>query len=426
MRNASLRYRIVVALVIIVTLCSTLFAAGVLLLKQRMEAVIFGDMVREQFHVMVEWLDRGEHAETHLFREWQFYHGAEVDALPGAFRALPPGSHHSVRVDGRYYQVEMGSHGAEPALLTYDITDWENQEHELLRLLLLGVAGVTLIAVALGWQAARAILAPVRELSGRLASIRPGRSGERVAGGFRGSEIGEIAREVDGYLERMDSFVERERSFTSAASHELRTPLSVMLGAVDVLEANPQAPASQRAIARIRRACREMQAFIEATLFLAREDSRTVNTAGSADLAAIIESLLEDNRQRLAERGLRVDTRFAARPRLTHPASLLQIAVGNLLRNAIEHSRDGTILVDLDDERLVIEDEGEGVPPELLPLVFDGRVSGRPGGTGMGLNLVKRICQRFGWSISLENRPDRGARAILRFTVTTPSGSEIG
>ncbi len=193
--------------------------------------------------------------------------------LPESIRQLPPGCLcSSINIDDRFYHLQIEQIPEGKVYLTYDVTEWEQQEHALLATLFYGLVVVLIVAVLMANRSSRIILSPVKAPTARLTNIEPKRGPRvRIAGEFRGSEIGQIASAFDNYSARLDQFVERERSFTASASHELRTPPSVMLGAVDVLDANVDSPVAERALERIRRACGEMQAFIEATLFLSRE-----------------------------------------------------------------------------------------------------------------------------------------------------------
>jgi signal transduction histidine kinase len=255
----------------------------------------------------------------------------------------------------------------------------------------------------------------VQTLSERLTQIEPGQASLRLAADYAGTEIGQIAASFDKYQERLEKFVERERSFTAAASHELRTPLAVMMGALDVLSANPQSPASQRALERISRACAEMLAFIEATLLLSREESNQIDQGAAADVVALVERTLDDHAAQIAERSLVIVRDYIGTPVLAQPASLVQITVGNLLRNAIEHTRDGRIKIRIEDSLIAISDTGEGIPADKLAQVFDRSYSTKASGTGLGLNLVKRICDRFHWTITLDSAPGHGTLATVRF-----------
>lgn len=411
----NLKNRIIITIVIIVTLTSTLFGAGLLLIKQRLEEATFGNMVRDQLHALQHQTDAQQVLANPLFKDWHFYQGADTATLPDNVRALPIGSHHSVPMGENYYHVEVERWQGQPVYMVYDITEWEAQEHALLRILLYGTVIVLIAAIAMGSRAAKTILAPIRKLTDRVSHIQPGQRQVRIADEFTGSEIGQIAEAVDVYLGRLDQFVEREQSFTAAASHELRTPLSVMMGAVDVLEANPQTPASTRAIQRIQRACGEMLAFIEATLFLSREEASGINQGAPAELSAIIHRLLEDNKSKLTDAGITVTTDFASTLQLSQPESIVQITVGNILRNAIEHSRGGTITIALTGKTLTIADTGEGIAADQLDCVFDRSYTTKPGGTGMGLNLVKRICDRFHWDIAITSELARGTTITLKF-----------
>src|SRR5690606_19499848 len=100
--------------------------------------------------------------------------------------------------------------------------------------------------------------------------------------------------------------------------------LSVMLGALDVLDAQALTPASQRAAARLRRACDEMRAFIEATLLLAREESSTIQDPAPARLKQVLRGLLEDMQPQLQERHIEVSCAIAEDFVIDQPTSLLQ------------------------------------------------------------------------------------------------------
>lgn len=413
--TTSLRARIIIALVVIVTVTSSLFAFGVLFMKEKLEEVIFEQMVQSQLEQLVAQLDAGTYDPDRLFEGWSF-HFEDDGAVDPILHALPPGSHHSVRVGTRYYQVAVAERDGHPVYLTYDISDWENLEHQLFEMLAYAIGALALVAIAMGQQASRAILAPVNALTARLAAMQPRQRNQRIAREFAGGEIGRIARAFDEYMERLDHFVERERSFTAAASHELRTPLSVMLGALDVLEAQEQSAPGQRAIARMRRACGEMRAFIEATLLLSREDSTTIQQDGSSDVPALVAALIEDVQPQLDERKIAITANVPPGFTLPQPPSLVQITLGNLLRNAIEHTRDGSIALQVNEGVLTLRDTGSGIAAADLPRIFERSYTTKKDGVGLGLNLVKRICDRFGWRIAVSSEEGRGTTVTLDFT----------
>lgn len=415
LKTRSLGFRVILALVLIVSVTSFLFAGGILTIKAQLEAIIFREMTAQQFDVLKEQVGEGEYRESALFRGWQFYFGDAAVSVPEQIARLGPGSHHSVRVGDSFYQVQVGELQGRAAYLIYNITEWENREHQLLMMLLYGLGIVLVAALFMGFTATRVILAPVRKLSSRLTEIRPGQRSLRIAQEYQGTEIGQIAEAFDSYMERLDQFVERERSFTAAASHELRTPLSVMMGAVDVLNSTEQDAVSRRATERIKRACGEMLAFIEATLFMSREDANQIDQGAIIELGVIVKSLIDDNEEQLRNHDIEVETRFDGYPKLNIPSSLLQISIGNLFRNAIEHTRSGKINIVVSNDSFHISDTGEGIPADKLEEVFDHSYTTKPSGTGLGLNLVRRICDRFHWKIHIDSEPGVGTSVNIYF-----------
>lgn len=413
----SLRARVMLAIVLLVTVISTLFVGVIWEIKVRLEAVAFSHMVSDQLTLIMDSPGGPAQFDDSLLSDWHLYYGAGLADMPEQFVAMAEGSHHSVRVDERYFQVEVRRAATGPVVLSQDITEWEQQEHWLLQLLAGGVLLVLLVATFAGYRASVAVLSPLQSLTQQLSAIRPDQRGVRVASGSYGSEVSRIARAFDQYLERLDRFVEREKYFAVAASHELRTPLSVVMGAVEVLESQSAAqPVSfQRALQRIARACHDMLGFIEVSLLLSREDARPVQSSQRTQLTRVISRLLEDHDAQINTHNIVLHLQLNGDLLLYQSESIVQMVLSNLLRNAIEHTRDGSIFIRLHGSCLSIEDTGEGIAAEKLEQVFERSYSTKEYGTGMGLDLVRRLCDRFQWTISLSSTVGLGTRVEIDF-----------
>ncbi len=97
---------------------------------------------------------------------------------------------------------------------------------------------------------------------------------------------------------------------------------------------------------------------------------------------------------------------------------MLQVVVGNLLRNACSYTDRGRILVTVEADAVVVEDTGIGMAPEALARAFEPfyrAVPERPTGTGLGLSIVRRLCDRFGWTIGLTSEPGQGTQATIHY-----------
>ena len=98
------------------------------------------------------------------------------------------------------------------------------------------------------------------------------------------------------------------------------------------------------------------------------------------------------------------------------PSKVLEIIVGNICRNAHKYTDCGEIKVTVTEDRILIADTGKGIPEDLLPDIFERHVRGRghqQAGEGIGLAIVKRLCDQFGWQISIENRSSGGVLVTL-------------
>lgn len=426
-KQLSLRARVVLAIVMLVTVISTLFVGVIWEIKVRLEAVAFGHMVSDQLTLIMDSPGGPAQFDDSLLIGWNLYYGEGLDGLPEQFASLPEGSHHSVRVDERYFQVEVRAADTGLVVLSQDITEWEYQEHWLLQLLAMGTLLVLMVAIFAGYRASLAVLSPLQALTEKLSSIRPDQRGVRVASGPYGSEVSRIARAFDQYLERLDRFVEREKYFAVAASHELRTPLSVVMGAVEVLESQSGTqPASfERALQRISRACYDMLGFIEVSLLLSREDARPVQSAQQTQLGHVISRLVEDHDAQLKARNIELQQQINNDLLLDQSESIVQVVLSNLLRNAIEHTHNGQIIVRLQGNCLSIKDTGEGIAADQLDRVFERSFSTKQQGTGMGLDLVKRLCERFNWKINLSSQVGQGTCVEIDFGAQADEFSKV-
>ena len=87
---------------------------------------------------------------------------------------------------------------------------------------------------------------------------------------------------------------------------------------------------------------------------------------------------------------------------------MVDAIAGNLIRNAQQHSLGRTVQVSLEADRLVVKDDGVGLP--------SGAAGRAPtAGSGLGLSLVQRLCARFGWTLRIESAPGEGTRVEWRF-----------
>lgn len=413
-RFGSLRVRTTLAMLALAALGSTIFAGSVYLAAERLELSVLDRQVRVEFDALAKRaLDEPELRTVRGALMLGFI-GSDNPDLPLEFKALAPGSYHAVTVGDKAYQVYVGEDRGRPFYVGYDITEWEALEQPVINILVAGVILSMVLAVVLGFRLSRQVIAPVTALSTRLQALDPRERSVRLAPDFA-DEVLVIAEAFDRYMERLDGFVAREQLFTSAAAHELRTPLAVIQGATEVLAEQPELPpTAARATARLQRAVRDMREFIEALLFLSREEPRADAERARCELKRIVTHLAEDYRALKNGKAVTIDVSAQEELWLDAPPALPTIVVSNLLRNALEHTAAGSIRIELTGRVLGIIDTGEGIAADAQASLFTRGYTTKAGG-GMGLHLTKRICDRFGWRLAIESKPGVGTTATVQF-----------
>ncbi|MDD4880411.1 MAG: HAMP domain-containing sensor histidine kinase [Gallionellaceae bacterium] len=341
---------------------------------------------------------------------------AEASAPPALAR-LAPGKH-TVEFNGTTYLALVGDHNGRRLAFLFNETLHQQREHHFLYYLLAGIMIMTGLSAMGGLWLARRVVAPVTDLAERVASLDPTRSPPPAPPTPSRDEIDELANAFNRYQTRIQECVERERAFTSDVSHELRTPLAIIRGAVEILEDDANLNSGQRQrIARIERASHDMTDLTSALLHLARAGSRPDAEPDHCSIAEVVRESVDKHRTLSEDRP--VEIRLELDHDITIPVEkiLATVVVDNLIDNAIRHAGSSQVCVRLEDHRLVVSDTGKGIAESELDRVFHRHYKGSDSnGAGIGLSLVKRICDLRGWRIAIDSKTGYGTAAVLYFT----------
>ncbi|MBW8329659.1 MAG: HAMP domain-containing histidine kinase [Thiobacillus sp.] len=333
---------------------------------------------------------------------------------PDAIAAWPPGLH-EIRLGEIYYRVAIADRAGSRYFLLYNETLFREKQASLILYLSVFVVLMTLLSGGLALWLAERVIEPVKELARRVRDVRPDAHPDMLSEDFPHDEVGELAHAFEQALDRLADFIDRERAFTADVSHELRTPIAVIRGAAEVLLADETRPEKDRQrIERIERGAADMADLSTALLAMARE--RDDERRAPVDLAALIEESMDKHRHLLSDRPVDVSLEILERPQVAADANLLAIVIANLLRNSFTYTERGSVRIRLDAQALTIDDTGLGIPRAALDKVFQRLYRGAHSeGAGIGLSLVKKICDRYGWSVTLDSQEGVGTRAVLRF-----------
>jgi signal transduction histidine kinase len=340
--------------------------------------------------------------------------GGQWFALPASLASLPEGVH-EVELGGREVHVAVARFGAERIYRSYDYSAFEKTFRDGMDALLLGTAIFVLPSIWLAYWLSGLLVRQVGGLARQVRALRSGAASAIDPRRYDEREVAELADAVNDYHGRMAAMVEREKDFTANVSHELRTPLTRIRTSCELLE--PAAAAldakSRQRLLQIEQSAEDMHAMIECLLALAREEPPA---AASARLAGIVEAILERYAERLERQSVRAVVAIPGDVLVEANAPALGIVLSNLIDNALRHTEGGEIRLSYAAGTLTVADTGSGIPVEALPHVFERfyrAPGGRGDGFGIGLAIVKRICDRYGWRIAVDSAAGAGTRIML-------------
>ncbi|MCT9079393.1 sensor histidine kinase [Streptomyces fulvoviolaceus] len=243
-----------------------------------------------------------------------------------------------------------------------------------------------------------------------------------------GAALNRMLDHVHGALHSRQQSEMRVRQFVADASHELRTPLASIRGYAELTRRGREdvGPDTRHALGRIESEAGRMTLLVEDLLLLARLDAGRPLQFEQTDLIPLVVDTISDARAAGMEHNWRLD--LPDEPAIVSgDAARLQQVLINLLGNARKHTPPGTTVTARVQRRgpwmcVDVEDNGQGIPDDLLPHVFerfargDSSRSRASGSTGLGLAIVQAVATAHGGAVTVDSVPGRTV-----FTVHLPA-----
>jgi two-component system OmpR family sensor kinase len=312
------------------------------------------------------------------------------------------------------------------------LRDVDQTLDRLLVVEVLVVAGAIVLLAGLGWIAIRVGLRPLDQMGRAAGAIAGGDLSRRVSPATPRTEVGRLGLSLNRMLVRIEEAFsarakseERLRQFLSDASHELRTPLSSIRGYAELfrLGAAEDPVELARAMARIEAEAERMGVLVEDLLALARLDELRETRRVRVDLSELAAQAAAD--ARAMDPARTVTLRAVPRLEVLGDPNALSQVLANLMTNAVMHTPDGapvelSVRRDRGDVVVEVADYGPGLPAGSEERVFDRfwraerRRARRPGGSGLGLSIVREIVHSHDGTVAGENRNGGGARFVVR------------
>ncbi|TLX21106.1 sensor histidine kinase [Thermomonas fusca] len=418
-----LRTRIILSFVLFGFALTTLIAATTVYMRNRVESNVLGAALEKNNNMFAEGFYRNPTAVGIPFEKIQGrqFSTRKLDKVPPEWRDLSNGVHDvampaQASGEPRVYKLAVRKDPDYWFFLAYDIAEERESQQKLNSALVASVGIFTVFSLLIGWWSAARVMSPVTELAQRLRRSGTSSSPEALAPHFPEDEVGELAKALDDYAARLTEVVQRDREFNADVSHELRTPLAVIRGAVELLLARPELDERTRTrLSRIQRAELQCTDLISALLLLSRNE----RAVGQCDAARVAQQLLESHRAQLAGKPVELRLEGAATLPLDVPESVLSVALGNLIGNAVKYTPSGEVVVRVLANAVEVSDSGPGLSAEdaakLFTRGYRGTHAGHSQGGGIGLSIVRRLCALYAWDVRVRPGDGRGVVATLTF-----------
>lgn len=410
-----LRLRIAAALA---TACITVVSGlgfGLYLVSEETQEAVEEQIISDEMESLIQRARRGAEiaSEGPNLRYYVLRSSGDRDNLPPALRGLAPGRY-QIGQGAREMRVAVRDAEGARYIVVYNAGPHEARQTRFRDLLLIALAVIVLVSLALGYWLAGVLTRQLSDLATRVGKLKPDELHAPLERADHDREVGALARALDDYQARIVDMMKRAQEFATNTSHELRTPLTAIRTSCELLAAERSlSPSAQARVAMIERAAGQMTETIEALLLLARLHQpvgpRKVALRRCVDEAAMA------YREEMARKGVAFEVTIPETEVVEVDHGALRLVLTNLIKNASRYTDRGYVRVSYRALRLTVADSGPGIADHHLPRLFERyyRAGKADEGLGLGLAIVERICDHFGWRIEVRSRPGEGSAFTL-------------
>jgi len=272
---------------------------------------------------------------------------------------------------------------------------------------------------------ARKALAPVEAIRQAASRITVRNLDQRLPVPPTHDEIAGLITVLNATFERLQGSFEQSVRFSSEASHHLKTPISVLRAGIEEILIDPDTPEKQQARAEaLLYQVHQLTSIADDLLLLARSDAGRLDLQRERfDLSEVLDGVCDDARALAEPAGLRVESKLPPHLPLIGDRRVVALIVQNLVENAVKYNAaKGCISIEAHatngDAEVTVRNNGEPIPPERAPHIFErfyrARTDARISGQGLGLSIASELAKAHHGELKLVRSDNEWTEFRLR------------
>ena len=300
----------------------------------------------------------------------------------------------------------------------------ERDELRVLRIMRLRFLLLWLLLVLLGFgivfYTAHRMLSLVRRITEAASRIGHSDLSARVPTSARRDEVGSLALTLNHMLDRIENSMHQLHTITDSLAHDLRSPLTAIRGKLEMSLSAGSLDDNSEPIVSVIEELDRLTEFLNKSLDVAEAKADALRLIQSeVDLDELLRIMIDLYEPSMSEKGLQISLQSGGPLKIEADEAMIHRMIANLFDNELKHLPAAStinLLLKADESgaSLILEDDGPGFDPEILPHLFERRVKGRKSnGHGLGLAFIDAVVRAHGGAVSAGNRDCGGARIII-------------
>ncbi len=300
----------------------------------------------------------------------------------------------------------------------------ERDELRVLRIMRLRFLLLWLLLVLLGFgivfYTAHRMLSLVRRITEAASRIGHSDLSARVPTSARRDEVGSLALTLNHMLDRIENSMHQLHTITDSLAHDLRSPLTAIRGKLEMSLSAGSLDDNSEPIVSVIEELDRLTEFLNKSLDVAEAKADALRlTRCEIDLEELLRIMIDLYEPSMSEKGLQISLQSGGPLKIEADEAMIHRMIANLFDNELKHLPAAStinLLLKADESgaSLILEDDGPGFDPEILPHLFERRVKGRKSnGHGLGLAFIDAVVRAHGGAVSAGNRDCGGARIII-------------